>query len=117
MTELSLLSSTDYSLPMMAQDAVNSALQGFALPLLAGRDLDWLAMAVRRSLAITVDSISDGPERTSNLVIRTELERVANLAESTWLQLFQLDHAADSRLLEFAYDHWDGEGGPTLVTA
>jgi hypothetical protein len=76
--------------------------------------MDWLAMAVRRSLAISMPNISDGPERTSNADIRGELERLAALAGSTWLELFQRDYAADSRLWVHAWHHWDGEGGTDI---
>ena len=98
-------------LPAVTPAAVDSALEGFSLPLSPGRDMDWLAMAVRRSLAISLPNISDGPERTSNADIRGELERLATLAGVTWLELFQCDHAADSRLWDHAWHHWDGEGG------
>lgn len=101
----------DDLLPMVTRDAVASALEGFAIPLSPGRNMDWLAMAVRRSLAISMPNISDGPERTSNADIRAELERLAALAGATWLELFQCDDAADSRLWDDAWHHWDGEGG------
>ncbi len=104
----------DHMLPAVTPEAVGSALAGFALPLSAGRDVDWLAMAVRRSLAISMPNVSDGPERTSNADIRGELERLATLAGATWLELFQCDHAADSRLWDHAWHHWDGEGGTDI---
>lgn len=100
----------DNWLPIITRDAVAHALKGFSLPLLPHRNLDWLAMAVRRSLAISMRNVSDGPERTSNLDIRTELERLAGLARSSWTELFQCDHAADSQLWDHAARHWNGEG-------
>lgn len=105
----------DHSLPQVTRDTVTSALEGFALSLLSGRDFGWLAMAVRRSLAITMRNVSDGPERTSNADIRAELERLAGLAGSTWVELFECDHAADSRLWDHAWRHrGDGEGGAAI---
>lgn len=101
----------DHMLLEVTPKAVASALVGFALTLSPGRDMNWLAMAVRRSLAISLPNISDGPERTSNVDIRGELERLATLAGSTWLELFKCDHAADSRLWDHAWRDWDGEGG------
>lgn len=86
--------------------AVANALSGFALPLMPGKNMDWLAMAVRRSLAITIPSISDAPDRTSNFDIRAELERLAASAGSTWLELFQCDHAAEDRLWEYSFENW-----------
>ena len=104
----------DQYLPDVTPQAVRSAMAGFALSLSTGRDVDWLAMAVRRSLAISLPNISDGPKRTSNADIRGELERLAALAGSTWLELFQCDHAADSRLWDHASHHWDGEDGADI---
>lgn len=104
----------DHMLPAVTPEAVARALAGFALPLSPGRNMDWLAMAVRRSLAISMPNISDGPERTSNADIRDELERLASLAGSTWLELFQCDHAAESQLWHYAGHNWNGEGGADI---
>ncbi len=101
----------DNWLPVVTRDALASALEGFALPLRPGKDLDWLAMAVRRSLAITMRHISDGPERTSNAEIRENLERLTGVVQSTWRALFECDPAVDNRLWTIAWRHWDGEGG------
>lgn len=98
-------------LKQVSDEAVSNALDGFPLTLSEGRDMAWLAMAVRRALALSMRHIEDGPERTSNADIRAELERLAALAGSTWLELFQCDHAADSRLWDHGWHHWDGEGG------
>lgn len=101
----------DALLPGVTPEAVTSALAGFAPRLLQGKDMDWLAMAVRRSLAISIPSASDGPKRTSNADTRAELNRLAALTEMTWLELFQCDDAADSRLWNHAWRNWDGKGG------
>lgn len=106
--------SMDRRLPNVTTQAVANALACFALPLLPGKDMDWLAMAVRRSLAISMPNISDGAERTSNADIRAELERLATLAGATWLELFQCDDAVDSRLRDHAWRHWGGEGGKDM---
>ncbi len=98
-------------LRQVSDEAVSNALAEFPLTLSEGRDMAWLAMAVRRALAISMRHVEDGPERTSNADIRAELERLAALAGSTWAELFQCDHAADSRLWDHAWHHWDGEGG------
>ena len=101
-------------LPAVTEEAVASALDGFALSLLPGRDKGWLAMAVRRSLAITIPNISDGPNRTSNADIRAELDRLADLAGLTWGKLFICDHAADGHLRDFSFRHWEGDGGTDI---
>ncbi len=98
-------------LKQVSDQAVFDALADFPLTLLEGRDMAWLATAVRRSLAITMRHVEDGPDRTSNYEIRTELGRLAELAESTWLELFECNQAADSRLWDHAWQYWSGEGG------
>lgn len=98
-------------LSQMSDEAVSNALADFPLTLSGGRDMGWLAMAVRRALAISMRHVEDGPERTSNFDVRAELERLAALAGSTWVDLHECNHAADSRLWDHAWLHWDGEGG------
>ena len=113
--ELNAFIGRDHLIPEVTRDAVASALEGFVTPLAPGRDVDWLAMAVRRSLAISMRNISDGPDRTSNADIRSEMERLAGIAQSTWRELFECDWAADSRLWDHAWRHWDGEGGTVVA--
>ena len=98
----------------MTPEAVAQALDGFPVPLSPSKNMDWLAVAVRRALAITMPGASDNPKRTSNTDIRAELERLANLAESTWQELFRCGQAADARLWDHAWRYWDGEGGTDL---
>ncbi len=100
----------DHLLPSVTPDAIASALKGFALPMQPGRDFDWLAMAVRRALAISL-GIGAGPEPTSAVMIQAELQRLAILTESTWLQFMKLTRVGDSSLSDFAWSRWDGEGG------
>lgn len=101
-------------LPKVTEETVEAAMEGFPLQLEPGKDWIWLGTAVRRALAITVPSASDAPDRTSNSDIRAELERLSTLAGSTWLELFDRDHAANSRLWSHAWFTWDGEGGKEL---
>ncbi len=104
----------DHDLPMVTGDAVAHALRKFRLALQGGKDWEWLAMAVRRSLALAEGNKGDGPERTSDADIRDELKRLAGSAESTWLQLVKCDGAARSRLWDFAGKRWDGEGATDI---
>lgn len=108
---LSAFIAGDHLLPAVTADRVASALKGFAVPLLPSRNYEWLAMAVRRALAISLPSASDGPSRKSNAEIRCELEQLSSLAASTWADLFHRDHAADHKLWRFALGRWDGDGG------
>lgn len=104
----------DHFLPMVTPDAVAAALDGFALALLPGRDIDWLAMAVRRSLAISIPNVSDGPERTSNAEINAELKDLASDLRKIWQKIFECSRATDDRLWTVAWRRWDGEGGETV---
>lgn len=101
----------DDMLPAVTPVAVTKALAGFALPLSPGRDMEWLAMAVRRSLAIAEPHISEGPKRTPNTKIRAELEGLATSTEKAWRKLFECSDDAESRLWWFALSRWAGEGG------
>lgn len=100
----------DDLLPMITAEAMTKALEGFALPLLPDRDLVWLAMAVRRALALSLPNPSDGTDRPSNVDVRRELTRLATLAQSTWLELFQCADGADARLWDHAWRNWRREG-------
>lgn len=113
-TEFAAFIGRAYMLPAVTPEAVASALAGFELPLSPDRDMEWLAMAVGRSLGISLPNISDGPERTSNTDISGELKRLAALAGSTWQKLFQRSNAADARLWDHAWHTWDGEDGDEI---
>ncbi len=89
----------DLKLPQVTTEAVTEALTGFNLQLASGKDLRWLAMAVRRSLGIAMMLQS---RMTSSSEIRAELRRLAGLAESTWMELFQYRMDIDRQLMSFA---------------
>ena len=48
----------DSELPEVNAQSVAGALKGFSLPLASGRTMDWLAMAIKRVLAISITHIS-----------------------------------------------------------
>lgn len=108
---LSAFIARDDWLSWMTAEAVDMALIGFNKPLLPGKDMAWLAMAVRRSLAMTMRHIEDGPDRTSNADIRDELERLRAISGAAWRALFELSRASDSHLFRYAFRSWNGEGG------
>lgn len=99
----------DTHLPHVATDSVRAALNGFALPLTPARDMDWLSMAVRRALAICDKTRLRSPNRTSNTVIRSELLRLAKLAEAFHLELSRFDPEVDSALWLHAARYWEGD--------
>lgn len=90
----------DLKLTQVSTEAVAEALTGFNLPLASGKDLSWLAMAVRRSLGIAI--MFQRPMESSS-EIRTELRRLAGLAETTWMELFRYRVDIDRQLTRFAY--------------
>ncbi|MCW1383915.1 hypothetical protein OLX02_13915 [Novosphingobium sp. KCTC 2891] len=98
----------DHMLLAVTPEAVASAMVGFALPLSPGKELDWLAMAVRRALGISIPNVSDGPERPSNAEFRDELVSLAERATETWIAIFQRSPEADSRLWDEAFNQWEG---------
>lgn len=104
------LTGRSYLLNVTAE-TVGRALEGFALPLLPSKDLDWLAFAVRRAFFISIPGKDDGPDRNSNAEIRDELLRLAELISSTWQQVFEAKPFVDDRLYKIAWRNWDGDGG------
>jgi hypothetical protein len=132
--ELAAFVGGDYlpELRHVTRDAVETALKGFALPLVAGKDMDWLTMAVRRSLAMCEQHISEEPEREPNAAIKAELERLGAELERLGAELkgpgaelerLALEASAEQHarikrvaaikdhLFSFAYGRWDGTGG------
>lgn len=104
--EIDAFNGYDHRLPAVTPEAVGDALLEF--PLSSDRTLDWLAMAVRRSLAFTMRNASDGPQRASNSEIRRELEGMAETLGAAWAIVFDRSDAADSRLWNHAFRHWEG---------
>jgi hypothetical protein len=98
-------------LPAVTAEALRERLAQLPFGLQDGKDWDWLAMLVRRSLALSVPEIRDGPERDSNTDIRDEMLRLSGMAGETWLRLFDCADSVDSRLYWFALSRWDGTGG------
>lgn len=98
-------------LPDVTAEALQSRLKQLPFGLQKGKDWDWLAMLVRRALALTIPDKRDGPERDSNSEVRDQLLRLSNLASDTWLQLFAPAESVDSHLYNFALANWDGAGG------
>lgn len=104
----------DHLMPTFTTEAVANAMQDFPLALLPTRSLEWLSVAARRALAISMRHIEDGPNRTSNAEIKAELERLSALTSATWRELFECDRAAESQVWDYAWKHWDGEGGTEI---
>lgn len=104
----------DSLLPMLTRDAVVNALDGFALPLSPTKDMDWLALALRRALALTVKALGDGPQRKSNADIRSELEQLSELTAMTWQKLFENSVASDYKLWQVAWRHQSEESQTDL---
>jgi hypothetical protein len=98
-------------LPQVTAEALEGRLRQLPFGLQEGRDWEWLAMLVRRALALSLPDTRDGPERDSNGEIRDDLLRLSGLASDTWLQLFDPADSVDSHLYWFALSRWDGLGG------
>lgn len=93
----------DALLPTVTAAAVEKALKNSKCRLVDGRDWEWLAMAVRRALAIAkwygVDH-PDSPERVSNVNIREELKALADAARSLAEKLRVLSDGAADKVQE-----------------
>lgn len=95
--------------PEITPKAIAAALTGFAVPMATDKDMEWLALAVRRSLAISGLGASEGPYRTSNAEIRAELERLAKSVNSVWLNLYERSPEAENALWFHAARSWSGD--------
>lgn len=98
----------DALLPMVTPEAVRTALHDFSLSLLPGKDWEWLALAVRRTLAIGLKHVSGKAERPSNRQVRQELARLSQAAQSAWVTIFSRSREADSELWSHAFRSWQG---------
>lgn len=94
----------DRSLPHVTPKAVSEALKDLNLTFTSGKDFAWLAIAVRRVLAISIQEQSDGPDRLKNADIQRELARLSDMALSTWQAAFERTDASDTQLRDFAFD-------------
>lgn len=99
----------DTRLQHVTTESVKVALSGFALPLNPARDMNWLAIAVRRTLAMCDATRLRNPNRTPNTGIRSELLRLANLAEAFYREFSHCDPSADTALWLHAARHWNGD--------
>lgn len=101
-------------LPMVTAEAMEGRLKKLPFGLQKDKDWEWLAMLVRRALALSIPDRRDGPERDSNSEIREHLLRLSSLASDTWLHLFDPADSVDSHLYGFALSRWDGSGGENV---
>ncbi len=101
----------DHLLPMVNTLSVTNALNGFSLSLSSGRNMDWLAVAVRRALACTVKATGEGPQRKSNADIRLELIELSEAVAATWQKLFESSVYADYRIWQVSLRLWFSESG------
>lgn len=82
----------------------------FTYKLAEGKDYDWLAMAIRRALALSVRAAGDGPDRQPNAETRKEIQGLAKRSGKLWLALREnLSQEADDALYSYAFRNWAGE--------
>lgn len=98
----------DHILPHVTTEAVAKSMRGFSLQLAEDRDMDWLATAVRRSLAIVSRSV-DVSEMVSPSETRAKMERLASTVDETWKALSECDSEVDARIWAYACFTGDGE--------
>jgi hypothetical protein len=100
----------DSMLPHVTAEAVERGLTDCSLTLVEGRNVDWLAVAVRRSMAMTVRSHSEGPNQKSATKARKELLAARDKAGKAWQSIFGLPDEAKEILSRYAF-----EKGPEVV--
>jgi hypothetical protein len=104
--EFAAFISNESALLHMTKESIEEALEGFPLVLAGWRDMAWLCMATRRALAISLPNYKESPDRTSNADIVGELNRLAEVSQSTWRELSERDRSVDDRLWEHAWHRW-----------
>lgn len=102
--EMEAFIARDDMLPHVTTEAVQDALRDFPLHLSKDRSFEWLAMAVRRALAITIRHIDDNPEeRVSNAHIREDIDQGRRLADSARQYLLNQTSPVDDHLWHHAW--------------
>lgn len=94
----------DSRLPQVTIRAVSESMSDFALPLDAGRDVGWLALSVRRVLALTVQSRDDDPAtKMGPAQIRDNLRSLAKQTQDLWLSLSNMTQKEDDAILDVLF--------------
>jgi hypothetical protein len=89
-------------------EAVAKALDGF--PLKCGRGSDWLALAIRNALYVSLDNPHDA-SRAPNADTRDELFALADKVSGAWKALADRSQPADNAIFDYAWHGW--RGAPT----
>jgi hypothetical protein len=101
----------DARLPRITPDALRDALSGFPLELAGDREMQWLATGVRRSLAMSIRHVSEGPGRQSNADTRKELQQLSLRTGKLWAAIFDgLSEEADEAIWRYVLRKGDGAG-------
>ena len=86
--EFSAFFNRDHMLSEVTTKAIVDSLNGFPLALSNNRTMEWLAMAVSRSLGSSSRDSLDSPERKPNVAVRKELLRFSTSSGRLWSKLF-----------------------------
>lgn len=92
----------DHVLPEITPSEIESRFKDFPLPLADGRTYEWLAAAIRRSLAIPMLHEKSNYHRLTSSD-RKEIVRLASNAEKLWLELFASSFEIDNHLTNYAW--------------
>lgn len=100
-----LFTKGDASLPHVSTSAVMSALDDFALPLVPNSNMEWLATAVRRLLAVSVRRTDEDPDDgQSNSVTRDNLFALADRANGLHNELVLKGRPEDFAIVSYGYE-------------
>jgi len=113
--ELAAFIGRDDWLPMITDSAVSKVASGLNLKLSPGKNWKWVAMIIRRALAMTIPHPNEGPNRPTNAEVRDEILRRARLIQKSWKDLVSyesnngLDDNVDSLIFAYSAHHWTDE--------
>jgi hypothetical protein len=107
--ELEAFFAKDHWLSHVSPEAVESALNGFSLPLVGGRDFKWLAKALRKGFAMSIPIADNDPARTSNSDIKAELVRLSDSVAAVRSACLGSSGPADEQLWTAAFHRWKGK--------
>ena len=89
----------EHALPNITATSLKDALANFPLQHDEEKNFEWLGMALRRALGLSIRAEVDGPDRQSNVDTRKELEKLGKRAGKLWLAIFDgLSHEGDDAL-------------------
>jgi hypothetical protein len=106
---------SDPGLARVTPESITAALKDFPLPLSPARDTEWLAICVRRALAIAMPSNEERPDRNTNRELRATFRGQADLAAELYQSLSERSHILDGVMFDYAVSRCFAEEDGTMI--